>query len=103
MNIQSGVYKVAEVIYQCRNYDVSNMSVIKTTAGWIVVDPMTIVECTFTSFADLQEDISGVIPYTDEEVKQIAAVVYTHSHEYHFGGEPSHYEMVRMELAFLDC
>lgn len=86
LNMQTGVYKVAEGIYQCRNYDLSNVSFIKTTMGWIVVDPLTVVECSFTAFSDLQASVGGDNPYTNEEVKKIAAVVYTHSHEDHFGG-----------------
>ncbi len=77
LNGMHGLYKVAEGIYQVRGYDVSNMTWIRGTRGWIVVDPLTSVE-TAAAATRLARRHLGNDPVT--------AVIYTHSHVDHFSG-----------------
>ena len=40
----SGLFQVADRIYQVRNYDLSNMTIIEGKTGIIVVDPLISAE-----------------------------------------------------------
>jgi len=77
LNAVHGLFEVAEGIWQCRGYDISNITFIEGTDGWIVVDPLT---TSFTARAclDLANGHLGERPVT--------AVIYTHSHVDHYGG-----------------
>lgn len=77
LNGMHGLYKVAEGIYQVRGYDISNMTWIRGTRGWIVVDPLNSVE-TAAAATRLARKHLGNDPVT--------AVIYTHSHVDHFSG-----------------
>ena len=77
LNGSYGLFKVTDGIYQVRGYDLSNMSVIETPNGRILVDPLTSRETAAAARA-LVERLLGVRP--------IIAVVFTHSHVDHFGG-----------------
>jgi alkyl sulfatase BDS1-like metallo-beta-lactamase superfamily hydrolase len=72
-----GLFQVADGIYQVRGYDVSNMSWIRGSRGWIVVDPLTSQETAAAAYALARKHL-GDAPVT--------ALVFTHSHVDHFGG-----------------
>lgn len=77
LNMQYGLFKVTDKIYQVRGYDLSNITFIEGKTGWIVFDPLLSVE-TAKAALELVNEHLGKRP--------IVAVVYSHSHADHFGG-----------------
>ncbi|MQV61016.1 alkyl/aryl-sulfatase, partial [Sinorhizobium meliloti] len=73
----SGLFEVTEGLYQVRNFDLSNMTIIEGTEGITIVDPLVSSE-TAKAALDLYRKHRG-----DKPVK---AVIYTHSHVDHYGG-----------------
>lgn len=73
----SGLFKVAERIYQVRNQDLSNMSIVEGDQGIIVIDPLISAE-TGKAALDLY--------YQHRPKKPVVAVIYSHSHVDHYGG-----------------
>jgi alkyl sulfatase BDS1-like metallo-beta-lactamase superfamily hydrolase len=72
-----GLFQVADGIWQVRGLDLANMTVIRSSSGWIIVDPLTGAEAAKAAMA-LVTDKLGKRP--------VVAVIYTHSHVDHFGG-----------------
>ena len=72
-----GLFKVAEGVWQVRGFDVSNMTVVRGTTGWILIDPLTNKE-TAAAALELVNQQLGLRP--------VSAVIYSHSHADHFGG-----------------
>ncbi len=72
-----GLFKVTDRLYQVRNYDLSNLTIIEGDTGIIVVDPLVSVE----TAAACAGALSGQSP-----AKDVVAVIYTHSHVDHWGG-----------------
>jgi len=77
LNGAHGLFKVVDGIYQVRGYDISNMTIIESDNGWIVVDPLTARETAAAAFALARKHL-GEHP--------VVAVIFTHSHGDHFGG-----------------
>jgi alkyl sulfatase BDS1-like metallo-beta-lactamase superfamily hydrolase len=77
LNMQYGLFKVSENIYQVRGYDLSNISFVKGKTGWIVFDPLISTETAKAAY-DLVSQHLGKKP--------VVAVVYSHSHVDHYGG-----------------
>ncbi len=77
LNMNHGLYKVADRIYQVRGFDLANITYIKGDTGWIVFDPLTVPASARAAHALLTREL-GDFP--------IKAVVYSHSHPDHFGG-----------------
>ena len=77
LNMNFGLYKVMDGIYQVRGFDLANISYIKGETGWIVFDPLTTEE-TARAAQELVDEHLGKLP--------IKAVVYSHSHGDHWGG-----------------
>jgi len=73
----SGLFEVTEGIYQIRNQDLSNMTIIEGDKGVTIVDPMISSE---TSKVGLD------LYYQHRPKKPVVAVIYTHSHVDHYGG-----------------
>jgi len=73
----SGLFEVTDGIYQVRNLDLSNMTIIEGSEGITIVDPLISAE-TARVGVDLYRKHRG-----DKPVK---AVIYTHSHVDHYGG-----------------
>lgn len=73
----SGLFKVADGIYQVRNLDLSNMTIIEGREGITIVDPLVSAE---TAKVGLD------LYYANRERKPVKAVIYTHSHVDHYGG-----------------
>jgi alkyl sulfatase BDS1-like metallo-beta-lactamase superfamily hydrolase len=78
LNMNHGLFKVTDGIWQVRGYDLSVMSIIQGDNGWIVVDPL------LTSAASSYVWKNLVVPNLGD--KPITHVVYTHSHADHYGG-----------------
>jgi alkyl sulfatase BDS1-like metallo-beta-lactamase superfamily hydrolase len=77
LNAVHGLFEVADGIWQCRGYDISNITFIAGTDGWIVVDPLT-TATTAAACLEMANAHLGERPVT--------AVLYTHSHTDHYGG-----------------
>src|SRR5450631_3726727 len=77
LTAQQGLFKVSEGIYQVRNYDVSNMTLVAGKTGWIIIDPMTTAETARAALTLAEKNLGK---------KPIVGVIYTHSHADHFGG-----------------
>lgn len=72
-----GLYKIADGLYQVRNFDNSNVSFVETPTGWIVIDPLTVSEVAKAAWDLLRKHVAD---------KPILAVIYTHTHTDHFAG-----------------
>ena len=72
-----GLFKVVDGIYQIRNQDLSNMTIVEGDTGVIVIDPMISSE-TARAGLDLYRAHRGDKP--------VVGVIYSHSHVDHYGG-----------------
>lgn len=77
LNAISGLFEVAEGVWQVRGQDYANMTVIRGKTGWILVDPLMTMETSAAALA-LVNDTLGALP--------VAAILVTHTHPDHFGG-----------------
>ncbi len=73
----TGLFEVAEGIYQVRNFDLAVMSFIRGATGWIVVDPLVTAAPAAEGLRLLREHVADL---------PVVAVLSTHSHADHFGG-----------------
>ncbi|GHG28545.1 alkyl/aryl-sulfatase [Streptomyces zaomyceticus] len=74
---KGGLYKVVDGIYQVRNNDLANLTVVEGDKGLVIVDCMSSVEAAAQGMAMIREHVSD---------KPVAAVIYTHTHIDHYGG-----------------
>jgi alkyl sulfatase BDS1-like metallo-beta-lactamase superfamily hydrolase len=77
LNGKSGLFKVTDRLYQVRNIDVANITIMEGETGLIIID------CTQT------EDAAKAalnLYYQHRPGKPVVAVILTHSHVDHFGG-----------------
>lgn len=74
---RGGLFQVCERIYQVRNMDLSNMTLIEGDTGLIVVDPLISME-TARAALGLYFQHRPKVP--------VVAVVHSHSHVDHYGG-----------------
>ncbi|PAB58973.1 alkyl/aryl-sulfatase [Anaeromicrobium sediminis] len=77
LNLNSGIFKVTDGIYQVRGFDLANMSLVKGSTGWIVIGCLTSMQ-TAEAAISLVNKHFGDIP--------ISAIIITHSHVDHYGG-----------------
>ena len=77
LNVQYGLFKVTDNIYQVRGYDLSNITFVKGKTGWIVFDTGISTEVSKAAY-DLVTKNLGKRP--------VKAVIYSHSHVDHYGG-----------------
>lgn len=75
--MRDGLYRVTERIYQVRNADISNMTIIEGDTGLIVVDPLVSEE---NAAAALR------LYYAHRPARPVKTVIYSHSHTDHYGG-----------------
>ncbi|WP_295797113.1 alkyl sulfatase dimerization domain-containing protein [uncultured Microbulbifer sp.] len=73
----SGLFEVADGIYQVRNQDLSNMTIVEGKSGLTIMDPLISAET-----AKVALDLY----YQHRPKKPVVAVIYTHSHVDHYGG-----------------
>ncbi len=77
LNMNYGLYKVMDGIYQIRGYDLSNITFIEGKTGWIIFDPLTSAETARAALKFINEKIGA---------RPVTAVIYSHSHGDHFAG-----------------
>ena len=77
LNLNHGLFKVTDRVYQIRGFDISNMNVIEGDTGLIIIDPLVSAECAHAALE---------LYYQHRPKKAVVAVIYTHSHVDHFGG-----------------
>ncbi len=77
INMNAGLFKVVDRVYQVRGLDLSNMTIVEGNKGVILIDPLVSVE---TARAGLD------LYYRHRSKRPVVAVIYTHSHVDHFGG-----------------
>jgi alkyl sulfatase BDS1-like metallo-beta-lactamase superfamily hydrolase len=77
LNMQYGLFKVTDRIYQVRGYDISNITFLQGDTGWIVFDPLLSVETAKAAYELVSAHLGQ---------KPVRAVVYSHSHADHYGG-----------------
>jgi alkyl sulfatase BDS1-like metallo-beta-lactamase superfamily hydrolase len=77
LNMNYGLFKVADRIYQVRGYDLSNITFIEGNTGWIVFDPLISAETAKAAYDLVTKNLGK---------KLIVAVMYSHSHVDHYGG-----------------
>jgi alkyl sulfatase BDS1-like metallo-beta-lactamase superfamily hydrolase len=81
LNMNNGLFKVTDRVYQVRGFDMANMTIVEGDTGLIVIDPLEAVE---TSSAALD------LYYRHRDRSRLAtpvrAVIYTHSHHDHYAG-----------------
>jgi alkyl sulfatase BDS1-like metallo-beta-lactamase superfamily hydrolase len=72
-----GLFEITDGIYQVRGADLSNMTVVESDTGVIVIDPLISQECAAAALALYRAHRGD---------RLVTAVIYTHSHIDHFGG-----------------
>ncbi|MGZ8765219.1 MAG: alkyl/aryl-sulfatase, partial [Acidimicrobiia bacterium] len=77
LNWGHGLFEVVPGFYQIRGYDISNMTIVESDTGIIVIDPLVSTECAAAAL-DLYSEHRGR--------RTVQALLYTHSHVDHFGG-----------------
>jgi alkyl sulfatase BDS1-like metallo-beta-lactamase superfamily hydrolase len=77
LNVNHGLFEVAEGVWQVRGYDIANITFMAGTDGWLVIDPLTNAPSAAAALA-LANRTLGERPVT--------SIIYTHSHVDHFGG-----------------
>jgi alkyl sulfatase BDS1-like metallo-beta-lactamase superfamily hydrolase len=77
LNVASGLFKVAEDVYQVRGFSQANMTIVEGTTGLILID-------TLTSPGAAREALG--LYFAHRPRKPVVAVIYSHSHGDHYGG-----------------
>ena len=77
LNMNNGLFKVTDRVFQIRGFDMSNMTIIEGDTGLILIDPLQTAQ---TSKAGLN------LYFQQFGEKPVIAVIYTHSHVDHYGG-----------------
>lgn len=77
LNVQYGLYEVADGIYQVRGYDLANITFIRGDTGWIIFDVGSAAETAKAAY-DLISEQFGKRP--------VVGVMYSHSHADHYSG-----------------
>ncbi|MBJ3559809.1 MBL fold metallo-hydrolase [Salmonella enterica subsp. enterica serovar Derby] len=72
-----GLFEVTDGVYQIRNLDLSNMTIMEGKEGITVIDPLVSAET-----AKVGMDLY----YQNRGKRPVVAVIYTHSHVDHYGG-----------------
>lgn len=72
-----GLFQVTDGVYQIRNLDLSNMTIMEGKEGITVIDPLVSAET-----AKVGMDLY----YKNRGKRPVVAVIYTHSHVDHYGG-----------------
>ena len=72
-----GLFEVTENIYQVRGFDLSNITFIKSTDGWIVFDPLISPGTAKAALTLVNEELGA---------RPVVGIVYSHSHIDHYGG-----------------
>jgi alkyl sulfatase BDS1-like metallo-beta-lactamase superfamily hydrolase len=74
---KGGLFKVVDRMYQVRNHDISNLTIVEGDSGLILFDPLISTECSKAAL-DLY--------FEHRPRKPVVAVIHSHSHVDHYGG-----------------
>ncbi len=74
---KAGLFKVTGGVYQARNADISNLTIVEGETGLVIIDCGESVEASRLGLQMFREHVSE---------KPVAAVIYTHTHIDHYGG-----------------
>lgn len=77
LNMEYGLFKVTDKIYQIRGFDLSSITFIQGDKGWIVFDPLISPQTAKAALAFINKTLGE---------RPVTAVVYSHSHVDHYGG-----------------
>ncbi len=77
LTARQGLYEVTDGIYQVRGLDLSNMTLVESDHGVIVIDPLISAETAAAALA---------LYRTHRGDRAVTAVIYTHPHIDHYGG-----------------
>jgi alkyl sulfatase BDS1-like metallo-beta-lactamase superfamily hydrolase len=77
LTARHGLYEVADGIYQVRGFDLSNMTLVESDHGVIVIDPLISKETAAAAIAFYRRHRGD---------RPVTAVIYTHAHIDHFAG-----------------
>ena len=77
LNVNHGLFEVADGVWQVRGYDIANITFLAGTDGWLIIDPLTNAPAAAAALA-LANRTLGERP--------VRSIIYTHSHVDHFGG-----------------
>src|SRR5271163_1107122 len=77
LTARHGLYEVTDGIYQVRGFEMSNMTLVESDHGVIVIDPLISQEVAKSAIA---------LYRTQRGDRAVTAVIYTHAHLDHFGG-----------------
>ncbi|QDW62319.1 alkyl/aryl-sulfatase [Oerskovia sp. KBS0722] len=77
VNNEGGLFKVVDRLYQMRNNDTGNLTIVEGDDGLVVIDCTTAVEPAAQAMALFREHVAD---------KPVVAVIYTHTHVDHYGG-----------------
>jgi alkyl sulfatase BDS1-like metallo-beta-lactamase superfamily hydrolase len=74
---QAGLYEVTDRLYQVRNHDLANVTIVEGDDALVVIDTGTTTECAHAAME---------LYFEHRPRKPVAAVIYTHTHVDHYGG-----------------
>src|SRR6516225_6010831 len=77
LNAIHGLFKVADRVYQVRDLDISNMTIVEADHGLIITDTLLSAEAAKAAIE---------LYYAHRPRLPIVAVIYSHSHVDHYGG-----------------
>lgn len=77
LNMNNGLFKVVDRVFQIRGVDLANMTIIEGNSGLILIDPLGTAE---VARAGLE------LYFQHRPRRSVHAVIYTHSHVDHYGG-----------------
>jgi len=77
LNCVHGLFQVAEGVWQARGYDISNVTFLAGSRGWVIIDPLTTAPTAAACLALANQHVGE---------RPVTAVIYTHSHVDHYGG-----------------
>ena len=75
--LKGGLFEVTDRLYQVRNADLSNLTIVEGDTGLIVFDPLITTEAARWALE---------LYFAHRPRKPVVAVVHSHSHIDHFGG-----------------
>jgi alkyl sulfatase BDS1-like metallo-beta-lactamase superfamily hydrolase len=75
--LKGGLFKVAERLYQVRNQDISNLTIVEGDTGLILMDPLVSPECARAALE---------LYFQHRPRKPVVAMIHSHSHADHYGG-----------------
>jgi alkyl sulfatase BDS1-like metallo-beta-lactamase superfamily hydrolase len=74
---RGGLYKVTDGLYQARNNDIANLTIVEGDDGLVIIDCTASVEAARQGLDLFRAHVSD---------KPVVAVIYTHTHIDHYGG-----------------